>query len=101
MLCDDEGSEADQAELLYEQSQQEKEVEVQCGGLYIVDSIYTELSLASNRISFTAGDEQLNEVAEAIQSVEAKLYDPDMLEEQSYPLQCKQRLQGGGVAYGR
>ena len=63
--------------------------------------IYIELSLASNRISFTAGDEQLNEVAEAIQSVEAKLYDPDMLEEQSYPLQCKQRLQGGGVAYGR
>jgi len=57
-------------------------------------------------MSCTVKDEQLHELTEAIQSAEAKLYDPDILVEQSHPLLYEQKLQGGGkggsgVVYGR
>ena len=68
---------------------------------YIVDSMYVALSFVSNWISFIAGDDQLNEVAEAIQPVEAKSYTP---QDQPHALLYEQKHQGvggSGIAYGR
>ena len=68
---------------------------------YIVDSIYVALSFVSNWISCIAGDDQLNEVAEAIQPVEVKSYTP---QDQPHALLYEQNHQGvggSGIAYGR
>ena len=66
----------------------------------IACTLRCHLSLIGSHL-LIAGDEQLNEVAEAIQPVEAKSYTP---QDQPHALLYEQKHQGvggSGIAYGR